>query len=37
MMTVSLKNIKKLIPSSKNLKILMVATEAAPFAKAGGL
>ena len=33
----SLEAIKKLIPGSKKLKILFVASEAAPFAKAGGL
>ncbi len=37
MKNVPLEAIKKLIPRSKKLKILMVATEAAPFAKAGGL
>ncbi len=37
MRNVSLESIKKLIPGSKKLKILLVASEAAPFAKAGGL
>lgn len=32
-----LEAIKKLIPKSKKLNILLVATETAPFAKAGGL
>ncbi len=37
MKNVSLKSITKIISTSKKLKILFVASEAAPFAKAGGL
>ena len=37
MKNVPLEAIKKLIPGPKKLKILLVATETAPFAKAGGL
>ena len=37
MKKISLKEIKKILPKHKKLKILFVASEAAPFAKAGGL
>jgi len=35
--SLKVKNLKKIIPFSKKLKILFVGSEAAPFAKAGGL
>lgn len=37
MKNISLESIKKLVPRVKKLKILLVASEVAPFAKAGGL